>query len=182
MYLANTDFNANNPFNYQTSLNLTPINTPSTSNVFTSVPSTSFQEISCRKFDIVSELSDLNTIFTQEPTLLNDVNDPNLQILNSSHNEDQIKLLSKKNLIGFSTNDLEHYFHYNEWMIHSHQFTPTRHIKKPSHSTLAQWCCGILVETDGDLVSDYEIFGEDLTSPNEENIEEEPDSDELNGE
>ncbi|CAG8748510.1 14912_t:CDS:1 [Gigaspora margarita] len=90
MYLTNADFNANNPFNYQTSSNLVFINTP-TSNVFTSVPSTSFQEISCQKFDIVSELSDLNTIFTQEPTLLNDVN------LSSSHNEDTNQIVIQKN-------------------------------------------------------------------------------------
>ncbi|CAG8617247.1 6675_t:CDS:2 [Gigaspora rosea] len=61
MYLANTDFNANNPFNF-------------------------------------SELSDLNTIFTQEPTLLNNINDPNLQILNSSHNGDTNQIVIQKKL------------------------------------------------------------------------------------
>ncbi|RIB15099.1 hypothetical protein C2G38_2193210 [Gigaspora rosea] len=58
MYLANTNFNANNPFNYY-SPNLTSIDTP-TSNTF--VLSTSCQAISCRQFDLDSEL---NTVFTQ---------------------------------------------------------------------------------------------------------------------
>ncbi|RIB24829.1 kinase-like domain-containing protein [Gigaspora rosea] len=48
-----------------------------------------------RKF---SELSDLNTIFTQEPTLLNNINDPNLQILNSSHNGDTNQIVIQKKL------------------------------------------------------------------------------------
>ncbi|CAG8621041.1 15705_t:CDS:1, partial [Dentiscutata heterogama] len=86
MYLADSDFNANNAFNDH-SPNLTSINTPPTSNVFT-VPS--YQEFSLRQFDFGNELSNLN-IFTQEPTFLNNVNDLNLQILNdSSHNDDNI--------------------------------------------------------------------------------------------
>ncbi|CAG8779460.1 40430_t:CDS:1 [Gigaspora margarita] len=80
MYLADTDFNSNNPFNYQ-SPNFTSIDTPTTSNAF--VPSTSCQSISFRQFDLDSEL---NTVFTQEPTFLN-VNDQNLQILSNEDNE-----------------------------------------------------------------------------------------------
>ncbi|RIB15100.1 hypothetical protein C2G38_2193213 [Gigaspora rosea] len=80
MYLADTDFNVNNPFNYQSS-NLTSIDTPSTSNAF--VPFTSCQAISCRQFDLDSEL---NTVFTQEPTFLN-INYQNLLILSNKDND-----------------------------------------------------------------------------------------------
>ncbi|CAG8822309.1 1098_t:CDS:1, partial [Gigaspora rosea] len=55
--------------------------TPSTSNAF--VPSTSCQAISCRQFDLGSEL---NTVFTQEPTFLN-INYQNLQILSNEDND-----------------------------------------------------------------------------------------------
>ncbi|RIB15111.1 hypothetical protein C2G38_2143745 [Gigaspora rosea] len=77
MYLADTDFNVNNPFNHQSPY----IYTPSTSNAF--VPSISCQAISCRQFDLDSEF---NTVFTQEPTFLN-VNDQNLQNLNNEDND-----------------------------------------------------------------------------------------------
>ncbi|CAG8476585.1 17652_t:CDS:2 [Gigaspora rosea] len=80
MHLADTDFNVNNPFNYQSS-NLTSIDTPSTSNAL--VPFTSCQAISCRQFDLDSEL---NTVFTQEPTFLN-INYQNLPSLSNKDND-----------------------------------------------------------------------------------------------
>ncbi|CAG8774437.1 24775_t:CDS:1, partial [Gigaspora rosea] len=84
MYLADTDFNVNNPFNYQSP----SIYTPSTSNAF--VPSISCQAISCRQFDLDSEL---NTVFTQEPTFLN-INYQNLQILSNEDSSFAINHIS----------------------------------------------------------------------------------------
>ncbi|RIB15104.1 hypothetical protein C2G38_2193218 [Gigaspora rosea] len=90
MYLADTGFNANNPFNYQ-SPNLTSIDTPSTSNAF--VPSTSCQAISCRLNEdndpssfAINHIS-TNTPFTQSNNY--DMMQP-LQFHNFNMNESNI--------------------------------------------------------------------------------------------